>query len=342
MTDMLEFLRLADPLDPDELASWPSAATAQRIRRTPLHSGPVTPRNRGRRVVAIGLALAVAGSGGIAVAAAILSAPDAVKAHLAELDRGMPADLRYNPDLDHARAVATVPSGVLYLADLANGGYCLEIASVGGQPRGATCVPADQFDRFPLDVTAPLPEGTAPLLIGGRASLWTITQVEVRYADGTHWRTRLGVDRTWLLEVSEAKRASALGSGVDVTGLDQNGGTVAVVNVPPLRDDDPLGTRHDQEQPLVLNTISDESDRTLVLGVTGQVNLMDVTLEVQFPDSTRLPVRVAGDGSFNLRFAPDRQDDFARTPGRLVALRGGAVVASTPIGSLAAWRARQG
>src|SRR5439155_83532 len=74
---------------------------------------PARKRRRGRnRLVAVDAAGVLVG-GTAAAATTILGrpAPDPVRAHLAELDEGMPPDLRYNPDLSNARAVAETTSG---------------------------------------------------------------------------------------------------------------------------------------------------------------------------------------------------------------------------------------
>ena len=184
---------------------------------------------------------------------------------------------------------------------------------------------------------------TAPLIAGGRANADRIASIAIQYADGVTTAVDLGLDRGWLLEVPAAERESALADGLVVRGLDSAGVAVATVTVPPLRDDDPLGTAHDADQPLVVTTISDGDDLTLVMGVEGQVHLAGpVRLQVRFPDGSRLAVPVAADGTFRLLLPADRQDDFGTDRGRLVALRDGTIVASMPISSVAAARAGSG
>ena len=63
--------------------------------------------------------------------------------------------------------------------------------------------------------------------------------------------------------------------------------------VPPLRDDDPTGTAHDSDQPIVATTVSDGTDFTKVLAIRGRVNLDgDVSLVLQFPDGSTLPTEI--------------------------------------------------
>lgn len=345
MTDaLLELVRAADPLDPAELASW--SASDRLLARAFASPAEELPRHRRLLPIAVGVLAASAGTVAVAVATGVLGgpAPDPVKAHLAELDRGIPADLRYDADVEHARTVAATGSGALYLADLADGGYCIEVASTGGSPRGASCVPRARLEGLKLDVTAPIAvDAQAPLLVGGRANDPRIARVFARYTDGTVADIPFGLDRAWLLEVPDAQRATALAKGVTVVGVDSTGTAVSTVHVPALRDDDPRGTAHDGKDPLVLTTTSDGEDLTRVLGIQGRVNLSGViTLQLSFPDGTMLAVPVAADGTYRVALPADRQDDFASAPGTLVALREGEVVASRPVLSVAGWRARNG
>jgi hypothetical protein len=333
MTTTLERLRAADPLDAAELTTWsgslPALPPLSRPRRRAL---PIT----------LGVVAVSAGSVGIAVATGVLGgpAPDPIKAHLAELDHGIPADLRYDPDLEHARTVAATTSGALYLADLEDGGYCIEVAAPVDRPRGASCVTAAHLHQRALEVTAPLPDSAAsPLLVGGRANDGRIATLAVRWADGSVEPIAFGLDRAFLLEVPSAHQASALAKGVTLVARDKAGKAVTTVHVPPLRDEDPTGTTHDAAQDLVLQTLSDSDDLTLVLGVEGRVNLAGVTLALRFPDGSSIAVPVASDGTFELTLPADRRDDFASSAGVLVAMRDGKEVASQRLGSVAYWRA---
>ena len=353
---LMERLRKADPVDSADVQGWwDGPVPLQIVDRVCSHEGSADqqsaitrgPDRRRRAVWVVALVLVgSAGAAGVAAAAGLLGgpAPDPITSHLAELDRGLPSDLRYRPNLDGARAVAATASATLYLADLADGGYCIEVASQLSRPRGASCVPASDLNGLPLDVTAPIPgDDTAPLIAGGRANAERIASIDIRYADGVTTAVDLGLDRGWLLEVPPAEREAALSHGLVVRGLDSAGVIVATVTVPPLRDDDPLGTAHDADQPLVVTTISDGDNLTRVIGVEGQVHLAGtVRLQVRFPDGSRLAVPVAPDGTFRLRLPEDRQDDFATDAGRLVALRDGTILASMPISSVAAARAGSG
>lgn len=344
--DLIRAVRQADPLDADAADRW-LGSPAAREALAAVFSAPAPP-DRPRRTWQVAAVVAAVGAGSTATAFAtgVLGgpAPDRVKEHLAELDRGMPADLRYDADLEHARAVAATVSGVLYLADTRDGGYCIEVVSDTDRPRGATCITGAQVGVRPIEVTAPIPDSAdSPLLVGGRADAADIAAMRVRYADGTVTDLPFGTDRAWLLEVPAEQQASALAQGLVVIAVDADGAQLASVKVPPLRDDDPLGTRHDAEQPIVSSTISDGDDFRLVLGVEGDVNVSgDVRLTLRCPDGTTVRVPLAADGTFTLMLPDRRTDDFAEQPGQLVVTRDGEVVATTPVASVAYWRTLSG
>src|SRR5512132_3659151 len=65
-----------------------------------------------------------------------------VGAGFAAVDRGLPADLRLNPDVEHASAVAATATATLYAASLQGGGSCTEIVTAGDRGRGARCTTA--------------------------------------------------------------------------------------------------------------------------------------------------------------------------------------------------------
>lgn len=345
LDEVVDMVRLADPLDETEVRAW-TARAADGLLLDVLSKPTAGPTRRHRSRAPIALAIAVAtGATGVAAASGLLGgpAPDRVKEHLAELDAGMPADLRLKPDVERARSVAAVASGVLYLAELADGGYCLEVVSDGDRPRGAACVPSAELLSRPLEVTAPIPAGDdAPILVGGRINADRIVAVQLRYADGVAGSVPLGLDRAWLAEVPDGERESAFSKGVVVAGLDGYGHVVATVDVAPLRDDDATGTAHDAARPIVATTISDGRDFTLVRGIEGRVNVDGAaTAHLRYPDGTTAPIVIFADGRFTVVLPADRQGDLDRVPGSLVVLdRRGRVIASAPIASVSYWRGR--
>jgi hypothetical protein len=252
----------------------------------------------------------------------------------------MPPDLRYNPDLAHARAVAATASGSLYAADLPDGGYCIEAATAGGQPRGGTCVTAAEASTRPLEVIAPIPaDDDAVLLIGGHLNDVNLTGLQATYAGSPPSNVDLGIDRYFLIEVPATDRAAALTTGVELSAMDSESGHAVNVRVPPLRDD---GEQRDQRQPIFVSTISDGHDLTLVLGIEGRVNVKGyATLHLTYPDGTTTAIPVGQDGTYRYDLPTNRRDDFARAFGVLTARdTEGRVVATAPVASVAAWRAR--
>ena len=344
---LLERVRMADPVDPAELQEWTSSGDARRVLERVTHAGnraetAARRRRPGRRAASVAVVVTV-GLTSAAAAAGLLggSAPDRVREHLADLDRGMPDDLRLNPDVEHARAVAATSSGALYAADLKDGGYCLEVVTDGDRPRGAVCVTAAHLGDRPFEVTAPIPSGPRDaLLVGGRINDGRVTQIVTRYSSGASAPVELGLDRSWLLEVPAGEREAALRNGLVVAGIGADGSDVSTVAVPPLRDDDPQGTRRDHLQPIFVSTISTEDDLTLVLGIEGSVNVDGAsTLELQYPDGTTTAVPLERDGSYRFTLPTDRQADFASASGRLIARDAAAqIVATAPVSSVAGTR----
>ena len=341
MDSVLERVRQADPISEIDLRQWSASAEARQLFDLVVDSSVVVrPRRHRARWLAGGVVVVTGAVATAAAASGVLGgpAPDPIRAHLAGLDAGMPQDLRLNPDVEHAMAVASTTSGVLYAADLKDGGYCIEVASEGDKPRGAACVTAAHLRDRAIEVTAPIPSGpAAALLVGGRINDSSVERVVVRNPDGTSNDVALGLARYWLVEVPDSVRAVALANGVQIAGVDTDGQDVSTLAVPPLRDEDPDGTALDRAQPVFVSTISTGDDLTLVLGVEGSVNAKGATtLELQYPDSTTADIALSPDGSYRFMIPPDRQSDFASSSGRLIARdASGQVVASVSFSSVA-------
>jgi hypothetical protein len=338
---VLERVRRVDPIREIDLRQWESTAEARRVFDSVVgYSRIERPRRHRARWLAGGAVIVTGALATAAAASGVLGgpAPDPIRAHLAALDAGMPEDLRLNPDVEHATAVASTDSGVLYAADLKDGGYCIEIATEGDKPRGAACVTAVELGDRAIEVTAPIPSGpSAALLVGGRINDERVQRVVIRYSDGTRGDVVLGLERYWLVEVPASVRTVALTDGVQVAGVDADGLDVSTLAVPPLRDEDPDGTAHDSAQPVFVSTISTGDDLTLVLGVEGSVNAAGATtFELDYPDGTTAEIALAPDGSYRFMIPTDRQSDFATSSGKLVARdASGAVVASVSFSSVA-------
>jgi hypothetical protein len=338
--DTLELVRLADPLDAREVQRWWSTAE---LDAAPGHEVPVaSSRSRRRALPVLAAAAAVAGAGiGVAAASGLLGqrASARVQRHLAEQDAGIPADLRYSADVKDARAVAVTSHGTLYLATLPDGGYCIEIVSGADQPRGAACVRGADLSGRPLEVNAPIPiDDIAPLLVGGVATGDDISAVDVRYPDGTRADVPFGLQHAWLLEVPEGEVTAVLAHGMVVTAVGADARVIRQVTVPPLHDDDPLGTAHDANQPLVVETTSSAGDFTLVREIHGRVNIADAALTIRYPDGSTARIQLEADGRFSYRIPTGRQDSFANRAGVLTVRVEGRLVATKPVISVAGWR----
>jgi len=349
--EILDRIRRADPLDAEEAEIWRRShelGASQLLGSISVASSVASSASgrgrsrRTRRRVAIAAVLASAGLATAAAAAGVLGrpAPDRVRLHLAALDEGLPADLRLNPDVAHARAVAATAGGALYAADLQDGGSCMEIVSDGDRPRGATCTTAAELGERPVEVMAPIASSAEDiLLVGGRVNADQVRHVVIRYADGQRLAAAEGIDRYWLVEVPASEHASALRDGLVVTGLAADNHEVSTVAVDGLLDDDPLGTRLDQLQPIFVSTIS-AGDLTQVLGIEGSVHAVGaVRLSLRYPDGTTTTVPLGSDGTYRYMLPAERQDDFAKASGLLVARDAtGNVVASVPVSSVAGGR----
>lgn len=346
LQEMLDRVRDVDPLDDNEQQTWHEAARWQHFLPSAERPEPVRAvRWRHRRAPIVLAAALVATTGVAAAAQRILGerAPDSVARHIEELDAGMPPDLRYNADTANARSVATTTSAVLYLAETEDGGYCLEIASDGVQPRGAVCLTRASAERQPLQVTAPIPASSdAPLLVGGRANDGRITEIRVEYADGAVATVPFGTNRSWLLEIPDNERDSALSEGLRIVAIGAAGATIADAAVPALLDDDPTGDRYDTIAPLFVSTISDDSDFTKVLGVEGRLNAPGAErLEIVYPDGGAYEIPLNADRSYRYMLPQDRIDDLHDKPATIRALdANGDVVATAPVASVSYWRAR--
>ena len=302
-------------------------------------------RRRHRKViiaVATVASLALTGAGFGAAALFGWPAPQHVRNDIAGVDRGLPADLRLNPDVEHAHAVAATETSTLYAASLHDGGSCTEIVTEGERGRGATCTTGAQRSSRPLDVTMPFDDQAgpdSPIVVGGRVNVESGASLGVRYADGSSDAIPLGDDRYFLFEIPAAYRASVHSSGLELVARDDRGSVVARATVPADWDDRAVP---DEQAPLYVSTRSDESDFTKVYGLEGHVSAPGaVRLELDYGDGTRVAIPLRSDGSYLYTVPSDRIDDFMQ-PRELSALdEHGHVVASTWVAAVAYWRGRE-
>jgi hypothetical protein len=300
-------------------------------------------RRRLARATAIacagGLVLAGAGLG----AAALLGwpAPAHVKQELAAVDRGLPTDLRLNPDVENARAVAATASATLYAASLRDGGSCTEIVAAGERGRGATCTTGAQLAARALEMTVPSdnadPQG--PVVVGGRINAASGASLETVYADGSTETVELGDDRYFLFEVPPAHRASVHESGLELIARDGGGTVVGRARLPADWDDPAVP---DEQSPLYVSTRSDESDFTKVYGLEGHVGAAGAaTLQLDYGDGTHAAIPLQPNGSYEYTVPPGRVDDFMRPRTLVARAADGRVVATATVAAVAYWRARE-
>jgi hypothetical protein len=299
-------------------------------------------RRLARTVAVAALGLLVLAGAGLGAGLLGWPAPQHVKEEIAAVDRGMPADLRLNPDVEHARAVASTETATLYGASLRDGGSCTEIVTPGDRGRGATCTTGAELISRPVDLTAPFDDGAgpdAPVVLGGRINAEVGASLEARYADGSSDKVPLGEDRYYLFEVPAEQRVSVHASGLELVARDADGAVVGRASLPADWDGPAVP---DERAPLYVSTRSDESDFTKVYGLEGRVGAAGArTLELDYGDGTRVDIRLHADGSYEYTLPSDRIDDFMQ-PRMLVARdKDGTVVASATVGAVAYWRGRE-
>ena len=287
-------------------------------------------------------ALVLAGAGLGAAALLGWPAPLHVQNEIAAVDRGLPADLRLNPDVRHARAVAATDNATLYAAALRDGGSCTEIVTAGERGRGATCTTGAEAASRALDLTVPFGDGAgpqSPVVIGGRVNEAAGVRLEAQYADGSSDEIPLGEQRYFLFEAPPAHRASVHASGLQLVARAGDGLVVGRASLPADWDDPAVP---DEQAPLYVSTRSDESDLTKVYGLEGHVGAAGAaTLELDYGDGTRVSLPLHADGSFQYTLPAERVDDFMQ-PQTLLARDGdGKVVASATVAAVAYWRGRE-
>jgi hypothetical protein len=299
-----------------------------------------TRRRRALLALPIVLMLTLAGA---AAAASLLGqpAPEVVKERLGELDQGMPADLRLNPEIAHARSVATDGASTLYLAELRDGGYCLAIVTADGRERGTPCDARPNGSQRAIDVSLPSDERggpDAPVVLGGRVNAAGATRLELRYVDGVSVDIALATGGFFVYDVPADRRAEAHGHSLTLVALDAGGREVARIAIPADWD----GPAQLSTAPIGdLTTRSDSSDFTLVLGIDGVVDPNRVKrLELRWPDGSTTAIGIGRSGGFGYAFPAARVHQLADAVATLVAYGANdTVVDSEPITSVAAKRA---
>lgn len=302
-------------------------------------------RRRTVRVTAAAVAaLALASSAAVAGFDILGSpAPRAVKGDLLDVDRGMPRDLRLNPDVESARAVAATHDSVVYFAPLEAGGYCAELVTRAKGPRGAVCSTEEGAEGRGMSVTVPFTDpvrADSPVTVSGRVAKPGARSVELIYPSGGSDSVELGEAGFYVAEVPHDHLAAVHERGLLLVARDGDGNPLAQAVIPsdaitpPSEADRP----HD---PIELDTVSTERDLTLVLRVRGQVYATGVDhMTLRYPDgkTVRMPLRGP---RFDYALPARRRRDFM-TPGTVTAWNAaGRVLAERPVAAVAFWHARE-
>lgn len=299
-------------------------------------------RRRLARVASVG-----AGAGllltGAAVGASMLlgwPAPAHVQQEIAAVDTGMPADLRLNPDAEHAHAVASIGTTTLYAADLRGGGSCSELVTAGDRGRGARCTTGAELASRPLDLTVPSdadPTPGTPIALGGRINASSGASLAAVYADGSSDSIPLGEDRYFVFEVPTQYLATVHASGLELVARSKDGAVVARASLPADWDDPPVP---DESVPIYVSTRSDSSDFTKVYGLEGHVGAAGATsLELAYDDGAVVSIPIQSNGDYTYVVPADRIDNFMHPQTLIARNAGGEIVASTSVAAVAYSRA---
>ncbi len=269
-------------------------------------------------------------------------APEKVRQDLAAIDQGLPDDLRLNPDVANARAVAAVDTVTLYAADLEDGGYCTEIVTPGERGRGAICTTRAELKDRSIELSLPTDHGetgSTSVVIGGRINATPGTALELRYQDGSSDAIPLGDDRYFVFSVPPEHLAAAHHSALTFIARDSSGRVVGREVVPADWDADPVP---DRAAPLYVGTRSNSSDLTKIYGLDGFVGVSSaVKLVLRYSDGASVVIPINTDRSYTYTVPKERVGDFMK-PQQLVAQdRDGRTVATAPVAAVAYWRGRQ-
>ena len=297
-----------------------------------------------RLAVAVTATLVLASSAAIAGFEILGSpAPPSVKRDLAGVDRGMPRDLRRNPDVAHAHAVAAAHGSVVYYAALRDGGYCAELVTRAEGARGAVCSSAAQAGSG-LSVTVPYTDpvrADSPVTVSGHVADADARSVELVYPDGGTDSVALGERGFYVADVPEAHLRAVHAHGLMLVARDRDGEALTQAVVPSDAITPPSEAERPHD-PIELDTVSTESDLTLVLRVRGDLHVAGAARVVlRYPDGTTVRLPLHG-RRFDYAVPRERRRDLMR-PGTVTALRAdGHVLAERPVAAVAYWNARNG
>jgi len=300
-------------------------------------------RRRTARIAAAAAAALVLGGTAAVAGFDILGspAPPVVRHDLESVDRGMPRDLRLNPDVESARAVAATGDSVVYYAQLAGGGYCAELVTRGAPPRGAVC--STDADADGLSVTVPFTDPVtddSPVTVSGRVAKPGAAGVELVYPDGGTDFVSLGERGFYVADVPSQHLAAVHRRGLLLVARGEDGERLAQAVIPTDAITPPTEAERPHD-PIELDTVSTGSDLTLVLRVRGALYVQGVDhLTLRYPDGRAATFEPRGD-RFDYPVPRERQGDLM-TPGTITAYDAhGTVLAERPVAAVAYWHSRR-
>ena len=302
-------------------------------------------RRRTARIAAAAVAaLALGGTAAVAGFDILGSpAPPAVQRDLRGVDRGMPRDLRLDPRVDEARAVAATGDSVVYYAPLAGGGYCAELVTNGARPRGAVCSTDAVTGAEGMSVTVPFTDPVtddSPVTVSGRVSKPGAAAVELVYPDGGTDSVAVGERGFYVADVPSPHLTAVHRHGLLLVARGDDGGSLAQAVIPTDAITPPTEAERPHD-PIELDTVSTESDLTLVLRVRGSLYVHGVDhLTLRYPDGRTVTIEPRGD-RFDYAVPSERQGDLM-TPGAITAYDAhGNVLAERPVAAVAYWHSRR-
>ncbi len=290
---------------------------------------------RRRRAVVAGVIAGAFGAGGVVLARSTLGdpAPPPIQRSISAIDEGMPADLRFNPDVRDARSVARDGDAVLYAADLADGGVCTELA-VGGKPGGATCRPA-RSAAMPIEASIPdtSENAGAPVVVGGRVNV-DADQVTVVVAGDLRIPATLSPGGYFVATLDAAESAAAR----QQIAIRATSGPTVVATLD-------LSAAFDSANPsaheaISLEMVTGAGDLSTVASINGSVDIPGATaVQLVFPDGTSTEPVALMAGRYEVVLPADRQGDLAAHPGRLVVVDAtGHQLANRSVAAVSWWR----
>ncbi|MBA2644256.1 MAG: hypothetical protein H0U80_02290 [Solirubrobacterales bacterium] len=265
-------------------------------------------------------------------------APSSIQNDLSKVDSGLPAELRYDPDVTRARAVARAGAAVLFAAKTRDGGYCLDLLVNGAdRPGDATCTSPGDALVPAFSVQIPFADAsTAPRVLAGRVNERRVASLVIELADGSE--RPIALSDGYFVEVldpSDAEQAHRLPS--TLVGRDDTSAVVAEQLLPPT------GDQPVKEGPIEATTILVGEDLTRVSGVEGTVNSPGaVRVRLELPDGDRLVARLRAGGGFRLTIPIRARRQLASAPATLTAVDArGRAVADTVVAAPSLYRARE-